>query len=84
MNEEIYLIQQDSEEKLWLLNYTPSGCKEYLNDGKLTEFYTCLCGNHLEAARQFSTEETATAVAKIIGGCSVVTVRKEKDNEDQT
>lgn len=42
MNDMLFLIRQDSGDRLWLLNYTPSGCKEYLNNGKLTEFYTCL------------------------------------------
>lgn len=84
MNDMLFLIRQDSGDRLWLLNYTPSGCKEYLNDGKLTEFYTCLWGNRREDARQFITEVTAKAVAKIIGGCNVVSVRKGKRNEDQT
>lgn len=89
MDDKVYLIRKDGNpqngiDAIWLLNYTPSGCKEYLNDGKFTEFYTCLWGNHREDARQFTTEATAKAVAKIIGGCSVVSVRKGKHNEDQT
>lgn len=76
MDETNYIIQQSSGERLWLLNYRPSGCREFLKGGEFKEFYTCLWGNCRQDAHQFTNRVQARVIAKEIGGCVVVPARK--------
>ena len=54
-----------------------SGMTEVMADGKREQVYTCLWGSRMRDARPFEDEDIARSMAKKIGGCVVISARKE-------
>lgn len=78
----VYYIKRDARTKEgkdtpWLMNYKASGMTEIAVDGQRHEVYTCLWGCRMRDAKPFEDEGTARSIAKKIGGCVVISVKKE-------
>lgn len=81
MDGKLYMVKKDCRKKEnkdapWLMNYKPGGMKEFMEDGRLREVYTCLWGSHQRDAKVFRNEDEARRIANSIGGCIVVAIRK--------
>lgn len=82
MDGKLYVVKKDcrkreNKDAPWLLGYKLSGMKEFMEDGQLREVYTCLWGSRQKDAKLFRNEDEARRLAKRIGGCIVVAIRKE-------
>ena len=76
-----YMIKKDcrkreNKDAPWLLNYKYSGVKEFMDDGRLREVFTCVWGSRQQDARVFKNEDEARRMASSIGNCIVVAFRK--------
>ena len=67
---------ENGKDAIWMMNYQPSGCKEFLEDGALREIYTFLWGNRREDARMFQNKNNAQAIANKAGHCVVVSMKR--------
>lgn len=77
----LYYIKRDARTKdgkdaPWLLAYKDSGLTEVAADGSRQKVYTCLWGGRMRDARPFEKESDARYMAKIIGGCVVISVKR--------
>lgn len=78
----LYYIKRDARTKEdkdapWLMGYRASGMTEVMADGKREQVYTYLWGSRMRDARPFEDEDIARSMAKKIGGCVVISVKKE-------
>ena len=83
MDDKVYYIKRDAMTKdgkdaLWLMNYNPSGMTEVTVDGMRQNVYTCLWGCRMRDAKPFEKESDAQRMAKIIGRCAVISIRKDE------
>ena len=77
----LYYIKRDARTKEgkdtpWLMAYKDSGMTETAADGTKQPVYTCLWGCRMRDARPFEDENIARIMAKKIGGCVVISVKK--------
>ncbi|MBR2226794.1 MAG: hypothetical protein IJ893_02875 [Bacteroidales bacterium] len=82
MDDKLYYIKRDARTKdgkdaPWLMNYKDSGLTEVTADGTRQPVYTCLWGCRMRDAKSFKDEGLARSMAKRIGGCVVISVKKE-------
>ena len=82
MDDKLYYIKRDARTKdgkdaPGLMNYKDSGLTEVAADGTRQPVYTCLWGCRMRDAKPFEDEGLARSMAKNIGGCVVISVKKE-------
>lgn len=82
MDDKLFYIKRDARTKdgkdaPWLIGYRNSGLTEIVADGTRQPVYTCLWGCRMRDAMPFEDEALARSMAKRIGGCVVISVKKE-------
>ena len=75
----MWLIKRDG---LYLMGYQPSGCREIMGNGKMTDILTGAWGSSIRDAKPFDNSYVALAIAENLGGYIVeVSVKEESDHE---